>query len=178
MRPRALLSQLPKTRSGDPAQDIAALHISLSNILRNLDDHTPYVFEWTPSLTFTTAGNLSVAYTTRVGTGVKIGRRVFLDFNVVTSTFTHTTAAGNLTMTGLPFVALTLTGLNYVAPCGYSGITKAGFHTVGAQIVSGLDTLTFYASGSGVAGANVAFGDVPTGGTVVLRGSISYTAAQ
>ncbi len=152
-----------------PATQVAS---SDANCLDDYEEGT-----WTPALTFGTAGDLSVAYTTQVGSYVKIGKRVFLDFNIVTSAFTHTTASGSLTMTGLPFTALTLTGFNYVAPCGFQGITKAGYTQVGAQIVSGLQTLTFYASGSGVSGSAVAAADVPTGGTVVIRGQVTFTAS-
>lgn len=58
---------------------------------------------WTPVLTFSTPGNISVVYTTQIGSYVKIGGRLFLDYSINTSTFSYTTASGNLRVTGLPF---------------------------------------------------------------------------
>lgn len=57
---------------------------------------------WTPAITYTTPGDLSVAYTTQIGRYVKIGRLVFLK-GVITFTPTFTTASGELRITGLPF---------------------------------------------------------------------------
>lgn len=60
---------------------------------------------WTPVLTFATPGDLSVAYTTQLGRYTRIGNMVTLSGSLLTSTFTHTTASGNLQITGTPFAS-------------------------------------------------------------------------
>ncbi len=84
-----------------------AVQIPSANV-NTLDDYEEGT--WTPTITFATSGNLVVVYSTRVGQYTKIGNRVIADFNVITSTFTHTTASGNLRVAGLPFTSLATTG--------------------------------------------------------------------
>lgn len=83
------------------------------NVLDDFEENT-----WTPVVTFATAGDVSVAYSTRIGTYVKIGRKVFIELVIVTSTFTHTTASGNLRITGLPFTPANNAGLAVGAVSG------------------------------------------------------------
>lgn len=130
---------------------------------------------WTPALTFATPGDLSVAYTTQVGTYTKIGRQVTAHCIIVTSTFTHTTASGGLTVSGLPFSS---TANRFVGALDWSGITKAGYTNIVAEKQSVADALvTFFASGSAVARSAVGSGDCPTGGTMAIIFSITYEAA-
>lgn len=89
MTPKALLGQLPKTRTGDPAKDIAALHVSLASVLRNLDT----VFSdipWTPVITAETG---TFTTTTATGTCTKIGPRYFYDLAIVITTVGTATGA-------------------------------------------------------------------------------------
>lgn len=58
------------------------------------------------ALTFATPGDLSVVYSTRNVSYVRVGRQVTIRGNLVTSTFTHTTASGNAQITGLPYAAV------------------------------------------------------------------------
>lgn len=78
---------------------------------------------WTPSLTFATPGDLNVAYTTQVGRYRKYGRLLWVDFRIVTSNFTFTTASGALNIAGLPF---TMGAANEpmagILPHNYAGI--------------------------------------------------------
>jgi len=71
-----------------------------ANVLDDYEEGT-----WTPAYTFATPGNLSVSYTSRSGTYTKIGNRVYVDFTMIVSACTHTTASGILFITGLPFAA-------------------------------------------------------------------------
>jgi hypothetical protein len=124
---------------------------------------------WTPGITFATPGNLSVTYAAQTGTYTKIARLVILDFFVTTSAFTHTTASGELTITGVPFTAATQIFGGFLA---WSGITKAGYTQITAQVQD--VRILFNASGSGVSESSVAAADMPSGGTVRLRGSLIY----
>lgn len=135
-----------------------------------LDDYEEGTF--TPSLTFTTPGNLVVFYSTRYGAYTKIGRQVFLNFVIVTSTFTHTTASGSMLITGFPFASGATAAISFHVDWG--GITKAGFTQVSGTIVSGAAQASFVASASGSARSTVTAADTPTGGSIVLSSTISY----
>lgn len=140
-----------------------------------LDDYeeTP----WTPVLTFATPGNLNVVYSSQVGTCTKVGRLVTVTFDITTSTFTHTTASGSLNVTGLPFTPQILTGYFATAAVQFAGVTKTNYTSISAQVGSNSTNMSFNASGSGQALSAVAFGDMPTGGTVTIRGTLQYEAA-
>lgn len=134
---------------------------------------------WTPVLTFATPGNLSVAYSVQAGFYTKKGREVTAFFNLQLSSFTHTTASGNLQITGLPFASDSTA--NLVAVGGspiWRGITKANYTDVVSVITAGVSLITVSASGSGQANSNVAAADMPTGGTVAFLGSITYFTAS
>lgn len=128
---------------------------------------------WTPALTFSTAGDLTVAYTTRIGTYTKIGRQVILQFEIVTSTFTYTTSSGNLRINGSPFTS----GVAEGAACSsvvFGGITAAGYGSVSSKVAANSNVLVFEASGSAVAPLMLVTTQVPTAGTVVLRGKAIF----
>lgn len=132
----------------------------------------------TPTLTFATPGNLSVAYTAQESSYVKIGSMVFYNFWIQTSSFTHTTASGALQITGLPFATYNGINVYYTGSLTWSGITKTNYTQVTPQIVyGGASTITFYASGSGQGYSNVTASDCPSGGTIVLYGNIAYRTA-
>lgn len=142
---------------------------SNANTLDDYEENT-----WTPVLTFATPGNLSVTYTSQVGTYTKIGRVVFYQFEIITSGFTHTTASGNMQVTGLPFTSASTSGTEHAAPLEWSGITKTNYTAVVAYVGTNVSLVGFLASGSGVGQATVAVADVPSGGSVILRASGSY----
>ena len=145
-----------------------------SSNVNTLDDYEEGT--WTPVLTFVTAGDLSVAYASRVGTYTKIGNIVSATVDISTSTFTHTTASGNLRVTGLPFTAKTLTGYQAFGAGSVAGYTKAGYTAVAPRASSNTSFLDFLAQGTGVALAALSTGDMPTGGTVVIAYTIEYEA--
>lgn len=130
---------------------------------------------WTPVLTFATAGDLSVAYSTQVGQYARVGNLVLAWFYLVTSTFTFTTASGNARLTGLPFRAATTSLLGFFGGGSYwRGITKANFTDIVPYAVSGQTYLQFGISGSGQTATTVATGDMPSAGTVNLGGIVVY----
>lgn len=57
---------------------------------------------WTPTLSFTSPGSSSWAYTVQVGRLSRNGQRVTLSF-AVTATLTKGTASGDLLLAGLPY---------------------------------------------------------------------------
>lgn len=129
---------------------------------------------WTPTLSFTTPGDLSVTYTTRLADYLDLGRVKLLNFNILTSAFTHTTASGSLIISGIPANVVTLAGYAAHGALAFGGITKAGYTAISASLSSANSSIAFVASGSGVSPGNVVAADVPSGGTVNLAGTIVY----
>lgn len=128
---------------------------------------------WTPVLTFATPGDLARTYTTQLGIYTKVGRQVIAEFEIVTATFTHTTAAGNLQITGLPFTK----GAGQPASVDsitFGGITAAGYGSMVAKLAASSNVINFEGSGSAQPPAMVTVSNVPTGGSVVLRGKMIY----
>ena len=125
----------------------------------------------TPVLTFSTPGDLSVTYATQSIRYTRIGNRVTCDVRVETSAFTHTTASGDLRITGLPFTVAAYTS----GSMSFNGITKTNYtqYTPSPQLST--TYLAVSASGSGQSLANVQAADTPTGGTVILNMQINYT---
>jgi hypothetical protein len=141
-----------------------------STDVNTLDDYEEGT--WTPALTFAVPGNLSITYTSAVGAYTKIGRMVTLRFQIVTSAFTHTTASGNATITGIPFASAA--GFDSVGAAWVGGITKASYTQFVLSAAAATSTLIMRASGSGQVSSSVTAADMPTGGTVEIRGTITY----
>lgn len=128
---------------------------------------------WTPTVSFATPGNLNIAYSTRAGRYQLSGKTCKLWLSVTTSTFTHTTASGALTITGLPFPAAA-NGVFYEGPLGYTGINNATRPSLNLMLAAGGNELNVQAHGPGASIVSVQASDMPTGGLVVLRGAIQY----
>ena len=127
----------------------------------------------TLTLTFTTPGDQSIITSLAYAAITKIGRVVVLQFDFLTTTFTHTTASGDILLTGIPNAykpANTTTGT-----CAWSGITKANCSQINPIIGGGSGIIHFYASCSAQSLTSIGSSDMPSGGTVRLAGSITYT---
>jgi hypothetical protein len=145
--------------------------VSVSTARTNLGVLASASSTWTPVVTFATPGDLSVSYTTQAGQYLEFGNYVFAFFQVVTSTFTHTTASGALRLTGLPYTA----AANGTGTLQWSGITKANYTDMVSQAAVGQTYMTLAASGSAQSVASVVTTDTPTGGAVRLIGLLIYT---
>lgn len=135
-------------------------------------------FDWTPVVTFATPGDLATAYSVQIGKGVKKGIEVTLTGTVTLSTFTHTTAAGSLIITGNPYTATNSTGLTQPGACIWQGITKANYTNVVASIAANSQNIVFAISGSGQTIAVVSSGDTPTGGALSLAFTLTFYATE
>jgi len=133
---------------------------------------------WAPTITFTTPGDLSITYAEQTGELLynKDGS-VTVWFNIETSAFTHTTASGNLTISTLPTSA-TITGFRAAGELSFQGITKANYTQFVPNMTSNTTAATIICSGSGQARGNLTAADMPTGGTIILRGSITYPVGE
>ena len=130
---------------------------------------------FTPVLTFATPGDVAVTYTRQLGYYKKMGRTVIASVAIVTSAFTHTTAAGALQVTGFPFTSISTAGTAAQGALQWSGLTLGvGYTQVTAQLQAGTTTMIAVASGSAVAAATVTFAEAPTGGAIILRANLTY----
>lgn len=163
------LSDLSRTISGGQLAFPATQNPSTDpNTLDDYEEGT-----WLPVLTFATPGNLSVTYSGQQGNYTKIGHRVWAYFAIETATFTHTTAAGACRLTGLPF---TVAGNNAgISTLAFRGITKANYTQFMMYAVANSTRLDGVASGSGQGIDNFTAANMPSGGSVWLEGTTSYT---
>jgi len=125
--------------------------------------------EWSPSLSFATPGDQSIAYSTQLGYYTRIGNLVHVVGRLQTSTFTHSTASGNLQITGLPFTVsstgavLKFTGTAAMQTFTLSNSGMLTFSLTGGQTYG---TLTSTRSAAGITTLTTAH--VATGATVLL----------
>ena len=126
---------------------------------------------WTPTITFTTAGDLSVVYVLQATTYERHGNVITCALDLQTSTFTHTTASGNFHLSGLPFTVGAVSW--YGSSAFMSGWTASGLlllhfrpraATTHAELVFG--------TSGGLGTFNTAH--VLTGTTIRLRGTFVY----
>lgn len=143
-----------------------------SSDANTLDDYEEGSF--TPTLTFTTAGDLSVSYTTQLGSYTKIGRLVIVRFTILTSAFTFTTASGSLAVTtGLSF-SPSLAG-DFQGACAWAGPTgPAGYTQICAEMTQSDNRVFFRASGLSKTTHRLVATDVPTSSTVSLEGAVAF----
>jgi hypothetical protein len=129
---------------------------------------------WTPTITCGTPGNLTIVYAERVASYTKIGREVLCQFHTQTSTFTHTTASGSVSITGFPFTSANVTNQHHMGTLWWGGVTKASYTDLGPLVTPNTTSALIVASGSGQARVQTVIGDLPTGGTVGLTGEVFY----
>jgi hypothetical protein len=129
---------------------------------------------WTPALTFSTPGNLSVTLDSAVGAYRKIGSQVIVTCDIATSAFSHSTASGNLHITGLPFTSANTSGQTHSGACQIQGVTKASYTDYMVRLGANSAIALIGASGSGQQVSNVTAPDMPTGGDVIIRFTLAF----
>lgn len=135
-----------------------------------LDDYAEGT--WTPSITFATPGNLSVAYSSREGFYTKIGRMVTLTFRILTSTFTFTTASGALQITGYPFTSAINTQAS--GTLSFDGLTKPTYTQFVPIFGAGLPAINILGCGSGVGRLSADTTFFTSGTNLFLSGTLIY----
>lgn len=155
-------STVERTMVRFPASQVA------SSGANDLDDYEEG--SWTPTITFTTPGDLSVTYTTQAGAYTKIGDTVVAHIDLLTNTFTHTTASGSLTVS-LPFAAGAAN--NAVGAGVFSGWTAAG-RTPVLQAGNGVATATIRGLASGSSPSTFGTTEFATGSAVRIQATLVY----
>jgi hypothetical protein len=136
---------------------------------------TTGVFE--PAITCTTVGDLAITYSSQNGYYSITGNLVQVNITLITSAFTHTTAAGVLEITGLPFPSASGTANDIIGSVVFQGITKAGYTQFSSFVAPGSETIYLKASASAEVVDFVDITDLPTAGNVVLQISFTYTTS-
>ncbi len=131
---------------------------------------------WTPTLGFATPGDESVIFSTQFGSWSRIDDLVMAMFNLVTSTFTHTTASGNIEIGSLPFASANLADQSARGILSWQGILKASYTQVNLVLAPNASLMTLEGAGSNQAISPIDEGDMPTAGSVILAGHIIYKA--
>jgi len=128
---------------------------------------------FTPAVTFTTPGDLAVAYGGGVQYGyyTRIGRLVTVQL-IVNPTLTFSTASGSLRVTGLPFTSAAISGGAHYIPASIAGGTtypSGTTHVVGA-VAPGGTYLNIAATGSGGSGfSTFSASNITSGAVVYIR---------
>jgi hypothetical protein len=134
-----------------------------------------YVSEtsWTPVFTFVTPGNLSVAYTTQIGTYTRIGSVVYVTFALI-FTPTFSTSSGNVEITGLPIVSANTGFLPVGNIITNSVIFAAGYTHLACGVLANTTFITLYQSGTTAAFDPLAINNFVTGTAYQIYGSCMY----
>ncbi|MEY3186388.1 MAG: hypothetical protein RL675_207 [Bacteroidota bacterium] len=129
---------------------------------------------FTPTITFTTPGDLTAVYNVQTGRYTRIGDRVFYNIVISATTFTHTTASGNLRINGLPYTAANVSDNYASGSCSFQGYTAAGYTSVSCMSLPNNTSLELIANGSGVVRKVLAAADVPSGSNKYIMCSGHY----
>ena len=155
------------------------LRYNLANTRWELLNPAPSTGTWTPVVTFATPGDLAVVYNAQVGSYTKIGRLVTISCTISTTTFTYTTASGNLQVTGLPFAAKTVTNYFAVASLLHGGLTVTGAIGTNIRVTSGASIAIPTISAGGPSSiSTLTTGNTTSGSGVVLEFTMQYEAAS
>jgi hypothetical protein len=137
-----------------------AIAVANANTLDDYEEGT-----WTPVVTFT-GGNGDLTTAEAVGVYTKIGRLVQIAFNVE---FSETTAATNLTITGVPFTSGG--AVRTFVGCWVDNMSMLVGSPI-AGLTTGTTTISMNTTGTGGA-ANIT--NINTGASSRVRGSLSYS---
>lgn len=143
----------------------------------NLFQNTLVPTTFTPTITFGTAGDLSVVYTTQVGFYLQIGLCVFFSIRVV-GTVTYTTASGNLQISALPVLpnSTASTGTTNLAHVEGTVTVPTGATYTFSQISPSNPLVTLFGQ-TPTTSSPYTTSNVPTGTAVTIYTSGFYFAA-
>lgn len=127
---------------------------------------------WTPVVSFTTPGDLTVVHSVQQGHYVRIGNLVTFTFRLNTSTFTYTTASGAMVISGLPFTAIsTSPGRGSVKIDGWNA---ASISTMGIEVGVSTSTINIFTSKTAASSAQLNQGNFTSATNIGVWGTASY----
>lgn len=141
----------------------------------DIESKGPYAVDtWTPDFTFETPGDLTIVYTSRAGRYIRLGGLVIAFFYLDMGTFTHTTAAGQAQISGLP--APNALGTLPFAGSGVlhmSNVTFAGLHVTPYATAS---IIQLIGATSATTPTTIGIAHFATGAAKLLSGFVAYLA--
>lgn len=149
-----------------------AYRADFTNSLADIETHDSGTETFTPTFTFATPGDLSVAYTAQIGVAKKVNGRVFFKMRLV-CTPTYTTSSGSLSIAGLPYTSASDSAENACAVGRLDNVVFAGGQ-VGATVKANASAITLYNIATGAAAAELTTTAAPTGVAVTFIISGSY----
>lgn len=155
-----------------------ALCLLASPALAQFNNLTAPKLSFTPTFTFATSGDLSVAYTSRIGYYTVINKLVcfnaFLNF---TPTYTTSTGTGNFVLTGLPPADGQAANQGLVFHTQSATLTWPASRTlVVGRMVNGTNTFQLIGLGTGVATTVFSITQFPTATAQIIGVSGCYNA--
>lgn len=133
------------------------------------------VLSWSPVITCTTPGDLSVTYSSSVGTGVQIGRMVYATVVVQWSDLTYTTASGGVRI-DLPVTSAN--NGNWHGPSIITGVLVASGITSTIAEVQGLTNYAIFPAlqAAGAYWIPLTITDIQSGTNGSINFSLTYDA--
>ena len=128
---------------------------------------------WTPTFTFATVGNLSVAYTTQNGSYTRFGN-VIVAYFLLTCTPTYTTATGQAIIGGLPVVAALSTDTGAIGAQTSIITYPASCTMINFVTSASTSNLLLQGLGSAVGVSSLTNLNFTTASSFTLAGTISY----
>lgn len=123
-----------------------------------------------PALTWNVAGDQSFVYSVQVGNYTKIGNIVYFNIRIATSTSTHTTSTGGLSITGLPFTSVNVSNnLHSLSISTMQTFTlPANYSMYAARIPNNSTLISLIRLGSTVTGALLDATDHTSGTQIII----------
>ena len=129
---------------------------------------------WTPTITFATAGDLSVSYANQNGYYSRVGNTVTANFTLV-FTPTFTTASGLFEIASFPVASRSGTQNNAQGSLlTATMIFPTGTSSICLSMASASTVCSIYGSGSTVSGGFVSASSFVSGTQYVMQGTITY----
>lgn len=130
---------------------------------------------WTPTFTFATPGNLSMAYTSQLGFYSVIGNMVTITFTLV-CTPTFTTASGACSVGGLPLTSNSTAGNRAIGAAYVSAITTFPTTTTSPvlQVAANATTMQLFGIGPSATTNNFTATNFTTTTAITIISSLTY----
>lgn len=132
---------------------------------------------WTPAASFAVAGTSEFSSVSAAGWYQETRNFIYLGFSY-SATVTHTDASGILKLTGFPYAGATNAARIHTGPLNnWAGITNAvaGYTQYSVRVTNATAYMEVICAGDAKSLKQIAAADIPTGGTLVLRGNLVIT---
>lgn len=128
-----------------------------------------------PTISFVNPGDLAVTYANQNGPWYTVGNLVFQNFRIVTSSFTHSTASGELIITGLPIMPSAGAAGSFArGAVATVGINAAGYTQWLIRAETNQQTARILLSGPNMPNLTATAAHTVSGTNIQIRGTLLY----